>query len=85
MSDVEIWNALTAVFRDVFEDDRLTLAAQTSARDIPDWDSLRHIELLVAVEQEFRVRFNTGEVAGLKNVGEMVELIASKRGGGAFA
>ena len=64
---------------------RLTIGVQTSARDIPDWDSLRHIELLVAVEQEFRVRFNTGEVAGLKNVGEMVDLIAAKRAGGAFA
>lgn len=85
MSDIEIWDALTALFRDVFEDDRLTIAAHTSARDIPDWDSLRHIELLVAIEQAFRVRFNTGEVAGLKNVGEMVQLIATKRSGGAFA
>ena len=79
MTQEDIWNRLTNTFRDTFEDDSLTIREQTSAADIPDWDSLRHIELLVAVEQQFRVRFNTGEVAGLKNVGEMVELIARKQ------
>ena len=79
MTQDDIWNRLTNTFRDTFEDDSLTIREQTSAADIPDWDSLRHIELLVAVEQQFRVRFNTGEVAGLKNVGEMVELIARKQ------
>jgi acyl carrier protein len=79
MDDREIWKVLTSVFRDVFEDDQLEIEASTTARDVPDWDSLRHIELLVAVEDAFRVRFNTGEVGGLKNVGEMVKLIATKR------
>jgi acyl carrier protein len=79
MDDPEIWKVLTSVFRDVFEDERLEIEASTTARDIPDWDSLRHIELLVAVEAAFGVRFNTGEVGGLKNVGEMVKLIGTKR------
>jgi acyl carrier protein len=81
MENKNIWDSLTSVFRDVFEDDHIVIRAETTARDIPDWDSLRHIELLVAVEQAFKVRFNTGEVGGLKNVGEMVALIASKKNG----
>jgi acyl carrier protein len=80
MTETEIWSGLTTTFRELFEDDSLTISADTTATDIEEWDSLRHIELLVAVEQEFGVRFNTGEVAGLKNVGEMVQLIAAKKG-----
>jgi acyl carrier protein len=83
MTQREIWDGLTSTFRDVFEDDNLNIAADTTAADIDEWDSLRHIELLVAVEQEFGVRFNTGEVAGLKNVGEMVQLITAKAGASA--
>lgn len=78
MSHDEIWATLTETFREVFEDDSITIAPETTAKDIPEWDSLTHIELLVAVEQTFKVRFNTGEVANLPNVGAMVELIDSK-------
>ena len=73
-----IWEKLTDVFRETFEDDDITVGAETTAEDIEDWDSLSHIQLLVAVEQAFAVRFNTGEVAGLANVGEMVQLIARR-------
>ena len=71
----EIWSTLTEIFRDTFEDPDVTLAPETTAADIEDWDSLTHIQLLVAIEQAFGIRFNTGEVAGLANVGEMVALI----------
>lgn len=73
-----IWSRLTGLFRDQFDDDEITLEPQTTAADIEDWDSLSHVQLLVAVEQEFGIRLNTGEVAGLKNVGEMVEVIQRK-------
>ena len=62
----------------VFEDDEIAIGPQTTADDIEDWDSLTHIQLLVAIESAFGVRFNTGEMAGLANVGEMVELIRTK-------
>lgn len=81
MSETEIWEQLTDTFRDVFDDEDLVLKPGTTARDVPEWDSLTHIELLVAVERGFKVRFNTGEVANLPNVGAMVELIGAKLGG----
>jgi acyl carrier protein len=78
MDATRIWAELTSVFHDVFEDSTLVIGAKTTARDVSGWDSLMHIQLLVAVEQKFNVRFNTGEVAALQNVGEMVSLIAAK-------
>ncbi len=80
MDEKQIWEKLTTTFRDVFDDPTLVVGAETTARDVADWDSLTHIQLLVALEQTFDVRFNTGEVAGLANVGEMVALIGSKLG-----
>jgi acyl carrier protein len=78
MDEQAIWSALTKVFREIFDDPALTISPETTAKNIPDWDSLAHIQLMVAIEQEFGMRFNTGEVAGLNNVGEMVALIASR-------
>lgn len=75
MSEATIWPTLTEVFRQTFDDPHLVIRPETTAKDVADWDSLAHIQLLVAVEQAFGMRFNTGEVAGLSNVGEMVELI----------
>jgi acyl carrier protein len=75
MDEPAVWDRLTRIFRDMFEDDDIEIGPGTTAEDIEDWDSLMHIQLLVAIEQEFKIRFNTGEVAGLNNVGEMVDLI----------
>jgi acyl carrier protein len=75
-----IWSELSEVFREIFDDPELTIGPGTTARDIPDWDSLAHIQLMVATEQAFGMRFNTGEVASLNNVGEMVALIARRTG-----
>ena len=66
---------LTEVFRDVFDDDELVIARETTAHDIDDWDSLMHVSLMVAVEQRFGCRFSSGDVAGLGSVGELVDLI----------
>ena len=73
-----IWKKLTEIFHDTFEDDEIVITPGTTADDIDGWDSITHIELLVAVEQAFGVRFNTGEIAKLANVGGMVELIAQR-------
>jgi acyl carrier protein len=78
MQKTDIWNKLTTVFRETFDDDALTITPETTAHDVADWDSLRHIQLLVAVEKAFGMRFNTGEVANLANVGQMVDLIAKR-------
>ncbi len=80
MNQSAIWEQLQTVFHDVFDDTTIVIKPETTAKSVAGWDSLAHIQLLVAVEQAFNVRFNTGEVASLANVGEMVALIATKTG-----
>lgn len=72
----EIYERLNAIFRDFFDDDEIELTPETTADDIDDWDSLNHITLMSAVEEEFGIRFTMGQVSGMKNVGEMAEIIA---------
>ncbi len=74
----KIYERLNKVFRDIFDDDSIVVTAETTANDIEDWDSLEHINLVVAVEQEFGIKFSMKEVTGMKNVGEMVDIIISR-------
>ena len=76
--DKEIYERLNSVFREFFDDEEIELDDETTADDIEDWDSLNHITLMAAVEDEFGIRFTMGEVSGMKNVGEMVEIIKRK-------
>ena len=69
---------LTDIFRDVFDDDSLTISDSTTAADIEDWDSLEHINLVGAVESEFKLKFKMREVSGMKNVGEMLDIICER-------
>jgi acyl carrier protein len=69
---------LDAVFQDVFDDSSLEIRDDMTAAGVEGWDSLSHINLIVAVEKEFRIRFTTAEVRGLNNVGDFVALIAKK-------
>jgi acyl carrier protein len=70
---------LTALFREVFNDPDLTISPATTADDIEDWDSVTHITLIVAVEQDFDIHIKVAEMDGLHDVGEFVRLIDSKR------
>lgn len=70
---------LLPVFRDVFDDDELTIEATTTAQDVDGWDSFAHIRLVVSIEKAFSLRFSAAEMSGLKNVGEMAELILKKQ------
>ena len=78
MTREEVFEKLNEVFRDVFEDDEITVNDQTTSADIEDWDSLEHINLVNAVEQEFGIKFSMGQVVSMKNVGEMADIIISK-------
>lgn len=69
---------LTEVFRDVFDDDSIVISPRTTADDIEDWDSIEHITLIGAVEEEFGMKFKMGEVSGMNNVGEMMKIIAAR-------
>ena len=68
------------VFRSVFEDDSLVIARDTTASDVEGWDSLAHVTLLVSLERRFGIRFKSSEVADLKNVGELVDLVERRQG-----
>ena len=77
MSREEVFEKLNEVFQDVFDDDSITVTDVTTANDIEEWDSLEHISLIAAVEQEFGIKFNMGQVVSMKNVGEMADIILS--------
>lgn len=78
MSREEIYEQLNEVFRDVFDDDIIEVNDQTTSRDIEDWDSLEHINLIAAIETQFGMKFTMGQVVTMKNVGEMVDIISSQ-------
>jgi acyl carrier protein len=69
---------LNGVFRQVFDDDTLVVTRNTTANDIEEWDSLTHMNLVMAVEQRFSIRFALGELQGLRHVGDMVDLVNKK-------
>ncbi len=80
MSRNEIFEKLNTIFRNNFDDDDITLNENTSSVDIEDWDSLEQINLVVAIQDEFKVKFNIDEVNAMENVGEMVDFILQKTG-----
>lgn len=75
MTREEVYERLTEVFRDVFDDESIEIEDSTTSEDIEDWDSLEHINLVVAVEEEFSFKIPMGKVVTMKNVGEMVDII----------
>ena len=79
MTQQEIYEQLTSVFRDVFDDESISLESGTTANEIDGWDSQAHITLVVAAEMRFGIRFRTAELEGLRNVGDFVRLIEKKR------
>lgn len=78
MSDIH--NRLETVFQNVFDDDSLHIHPEMTAADVEDWDSMQHINLIVACEKEFKVKFALSEISELKNVGELESLITRKVG-----
>ena len=78
MNSKMIYARLNKVFRDVFDDDSITVNPKTTANDIEDWDSLEHITLIAAVEKEFKMKFKMGEISSMKNVGEMAGIVAAR-------
>lgn len=75
----ETLERIQSVFRDTFDDDALVLRPEMTADDVEGWDSLMHINLIYAIEQEFKVRFTTAEVTSLKNVGDLIALVEKKQ------
>ena len=78
MEAQSIRDRLNRIFCDVFDDESIRISDHMTAKDVEEWDSLNHINLIVAVERDFGIRFTTREVSGLANVGEFVALISTK-------
>ncbi len=70
-----VYERLNRVFCEVFDDDSIKVCDETTSADIEDWDSFEHINLIVAVEEEFSFKIPMGKVITMKNVGEMVDII----------
>ena len=75
---MEVKEKLQEIFRDVFDDESIVLTENTTSKDIEDWDSFAQMNLIVAMEMEFKIKFNVKEINSLKNVGEMISLIQSR-------
>ena len=75
MTRNEILEKVTAIFRDVFDDDTIEIGEETTAADIEDWDSLTHITLVSEIEDAFDFKFSMKDVLGMKNVGEMLDIL----------
>jgi acyl carrier protein len=80
MNNDQIIKEINRIFIEILENDNLRLTRDTTATDVDDWDSLNHIQLVVAIEKHFKLRFTTGEINRWKNIGEMSDTIAEKLG-----
>ena len=78
MVDENTLNKVTAVLRDVFDNDDLVVTPELTARQVTGWDSLGNVRLFVELEQAFALRFSAAEIGSLKNVGQLVDLIDKK-------
>ena len=74
----QILEKVSSIFQEILDDDTLAIERPTTADDIDDWDSLTHIQLVVAIEKSFKIRFKGEEIQGYGNVGEMCDAIVAK-------
>lgn len=75
MNNEQVLDQITNIFRTIFKDESIIINENTSAQDIDDWDSLNNIQIVIAVEKHFKVRFKSSEIRAWNNVGEMVNSI----------
>ncbi|MDR3680593.1 MAG: acyl carrier protein [Flavipsychrobacter sp.] len=78
MERIELLKSINDVFIDVLDNEDIQLTEKTSATDVEDWDSLNHIQLIVAIEKKFKIRFKSDEIRSWQNVGEMMDSIETK-------
>jgi acyl carrier protein len=78
MEKPDLLKQVNNIFIDVLDNDEILLTYETSADDVEDWDSLNHIQLVVAIEKQIKIRFTSKEIQSWNNVGEMLDCILSK-------
>jgi len=67
-----------SIFRDVLDEEDLVLTRESSANTVKDWDSLAHVNLVTAIQRHYKVKFALGELQDMKNVGDLLDLLAEK-------
>ena len=78
MEKNDVLLAIEEIFRDILDNEDIVLSEETTADEVEEWDSLTHIQLIVAIEKKFKIKFTSKEILSWKNVGEMVDAICSK-------
>lgn len=78
MEEKEIYNTLNTIFREILDDDTISLTENTTADDIEDWDSLSHVSIVVSIEKKLGVKFTSLEIISWKNIGDMVKSITQR-------
>jgi acyl carrier protein len=78
MEKAQILGEVQAIFREVLDNEEIVLQSATTADDIEEWDSLTHIQLIVAIEKHFKIRFTSREILSWQNVGQLIDSIAAK-------
>ncbi|WP_426106536.1 acyl carrier protein [Massilia sp. TSP1-1-2] len=77
-NDTALYAQLTDILRDVFDDDTIVASPELTAAQVEGWDSMGNVRFFLAIEQEFKLRFNASEIGGVKNLGELAALILKK-------
>ncbi len=78
MDEPQVYTRLSAIFREVFDEDSIEITPQLSAKDVDGWDSLTHIRLILTIEKAFKIKFSTSEIGKLEKVGDLVALIEAR-------
>jgi acyl carrier protein len=78
LEKADILNEVSIIFMDILDNDAIVLNYETTANDVDDLDSLNHIQLVVAIEKHFKIRFMSKEIQSWDNVGDMIGSISSK-------
>jgi acyl carrier protein len=78
MERKELLSRVETIFHDILDDDSIALKDETTAADVEGWDSLTHIQLIVAIEKNFKIKFTSKEILSWKNVGEMLDCLEQK-------
>ncbi|MGA2776338.1 MAG: acyl carrier protein [Steroidobacteraceae bacterium] len=75
MDEPQIYERLTEIFKDVFDEDSIHVTPELTANDVAGWDSLTHVRLIVTVQKAFKIKFTTSEVTKMAKVDDLVRLI----------
>jgi acyl carrier protein len=78
MERTEILKEINTIFRDILDDETIVIEEQTTAKDIEEWDSLTHIQIVVTIEKHFKIRFTSKEIQSWNHIGELLDCIESK-------